>query len=301
VAQFFAKSGGVIVVLLLLSGVASAQDMEPRAYSNAPVGLNFLVVSYGYSTGNVVVDSALPLEDFNVHLNASAIAYVRTTDFFGSSGKVALVVPYAWGHASGRVLGELMRLSRSGVSDPRIKVSMIFKGAPALKPQDFVRYRQRTLIGASFQMSVPLGQYDPAKLVNLGTNRWAFRPEIGLSRASGKLTLELYGSVTFFTENHKYLQTSTRSQSPIGALQGHAAYTIRPGLWAAFDAIYYAGGRTSVNGVRQNDLQSNARYGFTCSVPLARQQSLKFLYTSGLITRIGSHFKSAGVAYQFAW
>jgi hypothetical protein len=106
VAQFFAKSGGVIVVLLLLSGVASAQDMEPRAYSNAPVGLNFLVVSYGYSTGNVVVDSALPLEDFNVHLNASAIAYVRTTDFFGSSGKVALVVPYAWGHASGRVLGE---------------------------------------------------------------------------------------------------------------------------------------------------------------------------------------------------
>jgi hypothetical protein len=69
----------------------------------------------------------------------------------------------------------------------------------------------------------------------------------------------------------------------------------------AFDAVYFAGGRTTVNGVKRNDLQSNARYGVTLSVPLAKQHSLKSLFSTGLATRIGSDFNAVGVAYQFAW
>src|SRR5262249_13143677 len=200
-----------------------------------------------------------------------------------------------------KVEGESTTLTRSGLSDPKLKLSIIFKGAPALKPQEFVKYRQRTLIGASLLISVPLGQYDPSKLVNLGTNRWTFRPEIGISRAVDRLTLELYGSVAFFTDNHRYFGTSTRSQSPIGAMQGHVAYTFKPGLWAAFDAVYFRGGETSVNGVGRHNMQSKARYAFTFSLLLARKHSLKFLYSSGLITRIGSNFRTFGVAYQLAW
>jgi hypothetical protein len=78
-------------------------------------------------------------------------------------------------------------------------------------------------------------------------------------------------------------------------------YTSQPRLWAAFDAVYFAGGQTTIDGVKRNDLQSNARYGATFSVPVTRQHSLKFLYSSGLVTRIGSDFKAFGVAYQFAW
>jgi hypothetical protein len=209
-------------------------------------------------------------------------------------------MPYVWGEGEGRLSGELINVKRSGLSDPRLKVSMVFFGAPVLTRQEFVNYRQKTLIGASLQITAPLGQYDPNKVANLGTNRWSFKPEIGVSRALGKWVIELYGSVVFFTDNHKYRQTSTRSQAPIGAAQGHVAYTFRPNLWAAFDAVYYVGGRTEVNGVRQGDFQSNARCGFTFSVPLAKQHSLKFLFSSGLLTRIGNDFNTFGMAYQFA-
>ena len=294
-------AGCFLLGLLFLPGIAFAQDMEPRAYSNTPVGMNFLVLAYGYSSGNVVVDSTLPIEDFKVQINTPFIAYVRATDFFGRSGKVSLVMPYAWGEAEGKISGQLTNATRSGLTDLRFKVSIMLWGAPALKMREFVKYRQKTVVGTSLQVTAPTGQHDPAKLVNLGTNRWSFKPELGVSRALGKWTIEIHGSVTFFTDNHKYLQTSTLSQSPIGAVQGHVVYSFRPRLWAAFDAVYFTGGQTQVNGIKRNDLQSNARYGVTFSVPLAQQHSLKFLFSSGLVTRIGSSFTSVGVAYQYAW
>ncbi len=281
--------------------LTSAQDMEPRAYSNAPVGLNFVGVSYGRSTGSVVVDEALNLEDVEARINSWSVAYVRTADFFGRSGKVAVVLPYAWGEATGRFDGQPVSGRRSGLTDPVVKVSVNFIGAPALKLREFVRYRQKTLLGASLRVAAPLGQYDPAKIVNLGANRWSFRPELGLSRLQGRWTFEVYGSVTFFTDNTRFRKTSTLSQAPIGAVQGHVAYTFRPGLWAAFNATYYGGGETKVDGVKRNDLKSNTRYGATLSVPLTRQHSLKFLYSRGLITRLGSDFTSFGVGYQVGW
>jgi hypothetical protein len=156
-------------------------------------------------------------------------------------------------------------------------------------------------LGVSLQITAPLGQYDQNLLVNLGTNRWSFRPELGVSRVSGRWTLEFYGSAAFFTANREYVKTSTLKQSPIGATQGHVAYTFRQGLWASFDAIYYFGGQTTVDGVKRNDLKSNWRYGSTFSLPLAKQHSLKFVVSSGLLTRIGSDFSSVGVAYQYVW
>jgi hypothetical protein len=61
--------------------------------------------------------------------------------------------------------------------------------------KEFAAYHQRTNIGASVVVSAPLGQYDPAKLVNVGTNRWAFKPEVGISHASQRTRLILDGYV----------------------------------------------------------------------------------------------------------
>ena len=302
-----AASGGVFGVwllasLLLLSGSALAQDMEPRSYSNAPVGMNFLLASYGHTSGSVVADTSLPVQDVQAQIHSAAIGYVRALDFFGRSGKVALIVPYTIGTASGLVAGQFKTARRSGLSDPRIKVSMNFFGAPALRAPEFVKYRQKTIVGGSLQITLPLGQYDPRERINLGANRWSLKPELGVSRALGKWSLELYGSVTFFTSNHQYLQTSTRRQQPIVAVQGHVAYSFRPRLWAAFDAVYFGGGRTTLNGVKNQDLQTNARYGLTFSLPLARSQhSLKFLVSNGLQTRPGANFLVLGTAFQYTW
>ena len=291
----------VVTCLALLKRDVSAQDMEPRSYSNAPVGLNFLVVSYGRSVGGVVVDTSLPIDDVQAKINSSAIGYARTTDFFGRSGRFAIVMPYAWGRATGRISDQLLEIRRSGLTDLRIKAAINFIGAPALKPREFVKYKQSTVVGASITISAPVGQYDPSLRVNLGANRWFFRPEIGISRTQGRWNLEAYGSVTFFTDNKRYLQTSTLSQAPIGALQGHVAYTFKPGLWAAFDTVFFGGGRTSIDGLKRNDLLSNTRYGATFSAPISRQHSIKVFFHDGLVTRIGSDYKTLGVAYQFGW
>ena len=160
-----------LLACVAVPGIATAQDMEPRSYSNAPVGLNFLVVAYGRSVGNVVIDPSLSIEDVKATINSSAIGYARTIDFFGKSGKIAAVLPYAWGHASGLINGQQTTATRSGLTDPRFKLSVNFIGSPALKPREFVSYKESTIVGFSVTVSAPLGQYDPNQRVNLGTNR----------------------------------------------------------------------------------------------------------------------------------
>ena len=62
-------------------------------------------------------------------------------------------------------------------------------GAPAMDLEEFASYRRKTNVGASLVIVAPLGQYDPARFVNIGTNRWAAKPEVGLSRPFRALVL----------------------------------------------------------------------------------------------------------------
>jgi hypothetical protein len=155
------------------------------------------------------------------------------------------------------------------------------------------------VIGISLLMTAPLGQYDPRLLVNIGTNRWSFRPQIGFSREVRRWTLDLYLGGYFFTENGNFFGGRVRHQSPIGATQVHVSYSFRPGMWAAVDGIYYNGGRTMINGVPSNDLQQNVRVGLTFALPIAHTQSLKFQYTRGAVTRVGGDFTTGAITYQF--
>ena len=45
----------------------------------------------------------------------------------------------------------------------------------------------------------PWGQYSSAQLVNLGYNRWAVKPEIGVTRTIRRWTLEAAAGVWLFT------------------------------------------------------------------------------------------------------
>jgi hypothetical protein len=164
----------------------------------------------------------------------------------------------------------------------------------------FSSYRQKTVIGASVVVVAPLGQHDPAKAINLSGNRWAFKPEVGISRAVRRLFLDFYLGAWLFTANNNF-QGSTRRQSPIASSQFHLSYNVKLNLWVAFDATFYAGGRTTVNGVRGDDLQRNSRIGGTLSLKLDRRQSLKFAYSRGAFTTIGADFQAVSVGYQYLW
>ncbi len=291
-------------VAVVICGVSTAlaQELEPRAYTAAPTGVNFLVVAGGRSTGGVVVDPSLPVDDVKATVDSLGLGLGRTIDLFGRSALLLAVVPYAWGDVSGSVGEEARRVTRSGLADPRLKLSVNLLGGRALTPREFARAARPTIVGVSLAVAPPLGQYTGRKLINLGANRWAFKPELGVSHARGRWTIEGYSGVVLFTTNREfYTGGSVRSQEPIVALQAHVSYTLRRQLWAAFDATWYSGGTTTINGTEKADLQRNSRIGATLSLPIARQQSIKFSGSTGATTRVGADFRTFGAAWQLTW
>lgn len=280
---------------------AIAQQLEPRAYSNLPVGLNFLLAGYAHSQGDVLLDPSLPVANASAKVDQLILGYLRSLDLWGKSGSVGLVLPYARVSARGDIEGQASSVTRSGMADPAFRLSVNLLGAPALSAENFREYRQDTIVGASLVVTAPWGKYDGTKLVNIGTNRWSYRPEIGVSQALGPWILEGVFGVTFFTENDDFSGGHTRKQNPLYATQAHVIYAFNPGLWAAFNATYYAGGRTAVDGVLNDDLQQNSRWGATLAKSVDRRNSFKLYFSSGASARTGTDFKTAGFAWQHAW
>lgn len=288
-------------IALWLGTLSAAQELEPRSYSPAPVGTNFVVINYGRATGSVVLDPTLPITNAAARFNSATLGYVHVFGFFGRQTSVSLGLPYVWGTGEGLVNGVSMRIYRSGLGDPRLRFSFIFFGSPAIGPAEFQKHKSRTVVGTSLVIVVPMGQYDPNLLINIGSNRWAFKPEIGISRSLRSWMLELDLGSWFFMQNSNFFQGQVREQAPLGSAQAHVSYTFRPGLWVALDGTYYTGGRTHVNGVRSNDLQQNSRLGATLALPLTRSQSLKLAYNRGTTVRVGGNFTTFGITYQLRW
>jgi hypothetical protein len=293
----------VLLGAALLAGFAArAQDLEPRAYSPAPVGANFLIASYSYQSGEVLFDPSLPITDVHAFINGLVGGYGHTFPLFGRFASVAVVVPYIWASVNGNVAEQYTEITRSGLGDPRVRFVVNLLGGPALTPREFRAHKPEPTLGFSLIASVPTGQYSPEKLINLGTNRWAFKPEFGLSYPVGRWTLEAAAGVWLFTDNtHAFPGTVVRSQDPLYSFQAHVGYTVRPGLWVAGDWTYYAGGKTYADGVPGDNRQANTRIGITGSVPLGRGHSIKVSAATGVSSRIGSRFDTYGIAYQYLW
>jgi Putative MetA-pathway of phenol degradation len=294
----------IILATALVLGVpvtARAQSMEPLLYTNAPIGLNFLIAGYSYLWGDILADPSLPVKGANAKVNSAVLNYSRVLDFWGQSGTVAVIVPYAWLSASGEVAGQSRSVDRTGLADVTLRASVNLYGAPALSLQEFRDYRQDTIVGASVLVTAPTGQYDPMRLINIGTNRWSFRPEIGISKALGHWSFEAAAGVTFFTNNDQFLGANVRSQEPLYGVQGHVIYNFGPALWVALDGTYYWGGRTSVNGALDDDPQANSRWGGTIAQTLSKHNSIKLYFSSGLAARTGTNFHAVGIAWQYRW
>jgi hypothetical protein len=293
-------------MLCLAAGVlagapARAADIEPRAYSNAPVGLNFLILGYAYSEGGLSTDPASPLQEAKLNISTGALAYARTLNLWGKSGKIDVIVPYSDLSGTATFKGEPVERKVTGFNDPRFRLAVNFYGAPALSKQEFAGYRQDLIVGASLQVAAPLGQYDPDRLVNIGTNRWFFKPEIGISKAFGALTLELSTAVFFYTTNHDYFGGKTLEQDPVSSTQAHVIYSFGRGVWAAVHGTYDYGGRTTIDGVRDDEVMGNSRLGATLALPVTPQHSVKLYASTGTATRTGSDYDLLGIAWQYRW
>jgi hypothetical protein len=291
----------LLVLMAVTAQTASGQEMEPRAYSPAPIGMQFVLLGYAHQSGDVLLDSSLPLKDVSVKFNFGTFGYGRTFGLAGRQASVAVLLPYIWGTAQGSVFENQIMARRSGGGDIRVRFSTLLKGGKALSPKEFARRKPTTLIGASVMIVVPSGQYDPQRLVNPGSNRWAFKPEIGVSKPEGPWTLEATGGVWLFTANNSFLGGSRRTQKPMASFSGNVVYTLRPRMWVSGNTTFFTGGSTVLNGTANADRQRNMRVGATFSCPLNHRQSLKVAWAKGVTTRIGGNLNTIALGWQYAW
>jgi len=298
-----------LATAFLATSVLHAQDLAPRAYLITPTHSNAVTLTWSFYKGSINFNSALPVEGATGRYNVQVFAYYHSFSFFGRSANIVAALPYAFGNFRGTTVGAEQRLYRSGLVDSTYRFSVNLKGGPAIPPRDFLKWHQKVLLGASLQVVAPTGQYDPTKLINWGTNRWAFKPEFGYSQRWGNWIVDGYAGAWFYATNHDYFSrnasfpgTRSQSQNPIAAFEGHLSYDFKPGLWISLDGNFWVGGRTSVAGV-ENSLtkQQNSRLGVTSAIRIAKHQSLKFSYSDGTYVKFGGNYQNVSVAWQYSW
>lgn len=311
-------SGGVrcaIVASALVLGAMStaqparAQDLTPRAYVVTPLRSNAILVTDVYNDGDLNFEGTVPIEDATGTINGLAVGYYRSLGVLGRSANLTVVLPYGNGTFDGIVLGSPYSTHRSGLFDIPVRFAVNLLGGPALAPAEWVKWRQKTLLGASLKVVIPVGQYDPTKLINLGSNRWAFKPEIGLSHRVGHWVVDAYGAAWLFTKNPEffshnayYAGTRSQTQEPIGIAELHLSYDVRPRLWVSLDGNFWYGGKTTVSGVENpSTLQQSSRVGVTASIPLTSRQSVKLGFADGAYARFGGDYTIFSAAWQYSW
>lgn len=295
---------GMLIALLLASlyaSTTSAQELEPRALTNVPIGLNFAGVGYAYTVGNMLLDPAVPVEDLNAKLHILAGVYVRAIDFFGMSGKIDAIVPFANGDWTGILAGRDTMRTASGMGDPRFRLSVNLIGAPALRLSEFRTYKQRVIVGTSLQVIVPVGQYDATKLLNLGSNRWTFRWQFGAGFAAGKWTIETMGGLWVFLKNTDFWGGRELEQRPLATAKVHLIRSFRRGFWLAANLGYGYGGRGIVNGVESDARISTFRLGLTLAVPISNAHTIRLVATSGARIEEGPDFDAIALFYMYRW
>lgn len=288
------------IMIVLCAIVSRSQDLDPRAYVWVPVDGTLIVAGGAYSTGSVLTDPTLPLEDLKATVVSGSLGVGRTFDLFGTTAQVLLVGSYASVDASATVMGEYESVTRNGFGDTRFRFSILPIGAPATQRSDFGKVPPSTIVGASITVMMPTGAYYSEKLINIGTNRWSFKPEIAVSQPLGQhWLLDVYAGVWLFTQNASFFPgTSVRTQDPMTALQGHLSYAFTRQMWAALNVTYYVGGNSYVNNMASNDEQNNLRVGGTFVVPVGTGNAIKVAVSSGAVVRFGANFTTVSLAWN---
>jgi hypothetical protein len=291
---------GICASLSLLATAGSAQELSPRAYWPAPKGTKVMILGYSHSMGDIVTDPSLPIAGVDSRVNAGLLGYVQTLSLLGRTANLLVELPYSWGTTLGTVEGEPGRRDVSGIADLGITLSFNLLGAPSMTTEEFqqLRANPHPMLGASLKIQAPIGDYEADKLINVGTNRWAVKAELGyMFPITPGLLLELELGAWFFDDNDEFLGV-TREQKPIVATEVHLVRRFRPGFWATLDLNFYRGGRSSIDGVQAGDLQRNSRLGGTVVFPFGGRHAIKAAYSTGMVTNSGGDFETLLLSYQ---
>jgi hypothetical protein len=291
----------VSVAVLSASVAARSEELEPRSYSAAPIGTNFLILGFAHTGGAVSLDPTLPVSDVHGNFNVGELGYEHTFALGRNTASMSFVMPYVQGDLTGQVKEQSSEITRAGLGDFGIRFAWNVIGDPAMTPGEFARRKPTTTAGVSLSIVAPTGSYDPAHLINISSNRWAFKPEIGVEQPIDKWFVDGSVASELFTDNADFYGGKVRSQEPIWDFQAHGGYNFRPGMWLSAGATYYTGGDVSVNAISTHTVLADARYGLTFSAPLSKGFSAKLNWSNWLSGQLGAKFDVYGLAFQYRW
>jgi hypothetical protein len=283
-----------------------AEELEPRRWSHLPINTNFFGGGYAYTEADIGFDPVLKIEDVEVELHTWVAKYIRTFSLLDKTARVSLLQAYQEGRWSGLLDGAPKSIKRSGWSDTVLRFAISLYGAPPLQGKEYGAYRAaaevETLVSAGLAVQLPTGDYMDDKLINLGNNRFTFRPQLGVTHKHGKWATEVTGIVALSTDNDEFFNGKKLEQEPLYIVHGHLVYDFRPGVWAGLSAGYNHGGKSTVDGTKKDDLKQNLAWALSFGFPLSRHLGVKVAY-AGTRTqeRTGVDSDTLAIGFSAFW
>lgn len=268
----------IAVIALHAAGEARAQGDGPRSQVLLPVGINFVVPTYLDLAGNFNFAGSILVPGADVSSHVWVGTYMRAFAIRDRYAQI-WINPIA-GSIDGRGTvtagGQPVsfNVSESGLADAIVSFKLGLIGTPALKLPEFARQAQSFQVSAFASVSLPVGDYDSDRLLNLGTNVWALRlgmPMVVPFGKPGRSTyLEIHPSVTFYEDNDDPGGGArNREQDPLWIVESHLSHNFNAKLWGSLDLRYRYGGETTTDGVpddNESDVLGggvSVGYGFT--------------------------------------
>jgi len=270
------------VLASALSPPCAAQELEPRRWAHLPIDTNFIGAAYAYTEAEISDAPAFRLEDVKLDLHTWAAKYIRSFELLGRTARAEVAQAWQQGSWDGLLDGTSASTSRDGWSDTVVRLAVNVVGAPPLEGKEYASYRASrdtvTTVGVALAVHLPTGEYKKDKLINLGSNRFVFRPQIGVVHERGPWSLELTGAAWIYTDNDSFFNGNKLENEPLLTAQGHVVYTFRPGVWAGVGAGYGYGARSTVNGEEKDDRKEVLAWTASFGFPLRRDLGLKLGY-----------------------
>ena len=298
------KSLDLRSVVLALLGVAYlpaigySQDLEPRRWSHLPIGANFAGGGYAYTTGDILFDPVLEIADAQLRMHTGAFRYIHAFELLERSLRFDFTQGYQQATWSGLLRGQATSVTRTGLTDTVLRLSANLVGAPPLSGEEFAAYRKsvassETIVGAGIALHLPTGHYLDDKLLNLGSNRFTIRPQLGITHTRGRWSMELTGSAWIFSDNDEFFGNNQLEQDPLFTGQAHLVYTFRPGLWVGTGIGYGSGAQSTVNGSENDDRRGNLAWGIN--------GGYSFTPRFGTQKDVGSDLDTLTLGFSYLW
>lgn len=290
------------VFILSMAPLASPAD-NARDWQNLPIDMNIIGGYYLNSNSNTSLDASIPKNGLSLNTDLYIARFSRTLSIDGRYSVIHIVQPYADIYASfdnGQLSGGNQR--NGGMADTQFVLAHNLFGARALTKGEFVKRPPETFLTGVLWLTAPTGDYDKDRVINIGSNRWVFKPQIAFGTPIGPTWLELNTYVSLYGNNNDYRGNGEFEQKPLYTIEGHYSYTINRSLWASVDTKYSRGGETKVNANWQDNKQEEKVLGASLGFRLSRQLWGMIAYTDTVVERAGSaDLNTWTLRMQYAW